>query len=118
YYVTSQVVMAANLDEARRLLQEVDLATTTIIEADQRPEVASGSGSINLLEQDDTQTTFETESTSPHLLVWQQTHYPGWQAFVDDQTAQILPANVSFQAVLVPSGKHQVTFRYIPQSLQ
>lgn len=53
-----------------------------------------------------------TESTSPALLVLAQTYYHCWRAFLDGQPVPLWQANFNYQAVEVPSGKHQVVFRY------
>jgi len=50
------------------------------------------------------------------LLVLQQTHYPGWQVFVDGQEQALQKVNGIFQGVFLEPGKHRVLFQYRPQS--
>ena len=52
------------------------------------------------------------------LLFLSQTHYPGWQAFVDGKPTSIHLANFAFQAVEVPVGEHQVELLFRPLSYQ
>ncbi len=52
------------------------------------------------------------------FLVLTDTHYPGWEARVDDSPVEILRANGLFRAVRVAAGRHQVVFEYRPASLR
>jgi hypothetical protein len=47
-------------------------------------------------------------------VVLSDVFYPGWTATLDDQPAQLYPANFAFRAVLVPPGEHRVTFTFEP----
>ena len=59
----------------------------------------------------------KTESAAPSLLVLSENHYPGWQASVDGQRAEILRVNYNQRGVAVPAGKHFVSFVYRPFSI-
>ena len=54
----------------------------------------------------------EIETAAPSLVVVAQTYYHNWHAGVDGQPAQLLRANVAFQAVQVPAGKHKLHLFY------
>jgi len=47
-------------------------------------------------------------------VVLSDVFYPGSIAAIDDQPAQLYPANFAFRAVLVPPGEHRVTFTFEP----
>ena len=51
------------------------------------------------------------------LLVLTDVAAPGWVAEVDGHSRPILPVDLAFRAVGVPSGVHRVVFRYAPASL-
>ncbi|HTD65335.1 MAG TPA: YfhO family protein, partial [Candidatus Limnocylindria bacterium] len=55
----------------------------------------------------------EIETPAPTLLVIAQSYYPAWKATVDDANAPLLRANLAFQAVPVPAGRHRVRVVYI-----
>jgi hypothetical protein len=51
----------------------------------------------------------------PSLLCLDELFYPGWTAKIDGQTTAIHRANVISRAVVVPAGRHTVTFEYRPK---
>jgi hypothetical protein len=54
----------------------------------------------------------EVEAQESSLIVVPQTYYHNWRAIVDNQPALLLRANVAFQAVLVPLGRHHIHLFY------
>ncbi len=56
----------------------------------------------------------EVESPAAGYLVLSDPYYPGWQAEVDGNPAEILRANYAFRAVRVPAGMHRVTMAFTP----
>lgn len=59
----------------------------------------------------------EVEGQGASLLVLLQTYTPDWNATVDGMPVQVLPANVLFQAVQVPAGRHHVRLSYEPAAV-
>ncbi len=49
---------------------------------------------------------------APGLLVLSDSWDSGWQATVDGDHAEVLPANGAFRAVALPAGRHVVEFEY------
>jgi hypothetical protein len=54
----------------------------------------------------------EVEASADSLVVVAQTWYHNWRAEVDGRPVPLLRANVAFQAVQVPAGKHRIHFYY------
>jgi uncharacterized membrane protein YfhO len=54
----------------------------------------------------------ETETVEPCLVVLSQTFYHLWQASVDGKPIPLLRANLAFQALQVPPGKHHIKLVY------
>lgn len=56
--------------------------------------------------------TAEVEAEGATVVVFSQADYHSWQASVDGVPAKIWPANVAFQAVAIPPGRHRVELVY------
>ena len=55
-------------------------------------------------------------SDSDTYLVLSELFYPGWQAYLDGNKAQILRADYLLRAVPLTAGRHNVAFVYRPAS--
>lgn len=51
---------------------------------------------------------------SPAVLVISAVYFPGWQARVDGQPAELLRADGAWQAVSLPAGEHEIELIYRP----
>jgi uncharacterized membrane protein YfhO len=54
----------------------------------------------------------------PSLLVYADTYYDGWRAYVDDREVSIERADHAFKAVRVDPGQHVVRFVFDPLSFK
>jgi len=50
------------------------------------------------------------------FVILNDVNYPGWRVSVDGKARELLTANYLFQAVYVPSGRHEVEFAFRPMS--
>ncbi len=57
-------------------------------------------------------------SERPSFLILKDSYYPGWQAAVNGEPAEIVATNLLFRGVPVPAGESEVVFWYGPQSWQ
>ena len=76
-----------------------------------------GRAGVGLLHYEANALTFEAETDRERLAVFSDIYYPGWQCTIDGEPAQILRADYVLRAVVIPAGKHQIAFRFDPQSL-
>ena len=56
--------------------------------------------------------TIKAEASAPSLVVVAQTYYHNWEVEVDGAPTPLLRANVAFQAVQMPAGKHAIRIFY------
>jgi hypothetical protein len=58
-----------------------------------------------------------TTSVSPSILVLTENFYPGWRAYVDGESAEILRVNYNLRGLQLREGEHVVEFLYRPFSV-
>lgn len=80
------------------------------------PENADPDGSVRVIRFAPEQIDLEVDAATNALVSISMVHYPGWQAFVDGQPAEILRAYGGMIALAVPAGSHQLTLIYQPLS--
>lgn len=61
-----------------------------------------------------TANTIEIQNVTQGRLVLAEINYPGWQAFLDDLPAKIVPAYDILRSVEIPPGNHRVRLEYRP----
>ena len=58
---------------------------------------------------------YECETNSEQLAVFSEIYYPhGWKVSIDGKEAEYFRANYILRAMLVPAGKHEIKFEFIP----
>jgi hypothetical protein len=59
----------------------------------------------------------QTSSTHDAVLFLGEIYYEGWEAYVDGIRTSVHEADLCFRAVALPSGNHDVVFKFEPLSL-
>jgi hypothetical protein len=121
-FVVHEAVVAESDTSALALLRSApDAVYTRVVisgPAVVPPVVGDGDGEVTPIAYAPTETAWSVVTGAGGYLVNTDTYYPGWRAYVDGRPAPLYRANVAFRAVLVPPGRHTVTFRYEPRSLR
>ncbi len=107
------VILEKMFDEDTNLRQTVILEKNPQIESS-----ASISAKIEIIEYSNNHVGIGVETDSESILVLTDNYYPGWKAYVNDIEVEILRANYTFRAIIVPSGKSNVRFVYEPKSFK
>ena len=102
--------------EARRLLRRDPLGPV-VVEGASSPTSAPRSTQVRFRRPTPERVELDVDTPSPATVVVLQPHAPGWEAVVDGRPTEVRPANVLFQSVEVPAGRHRVTLRYEPRSV-
>jgi hypothetical protein len=99
--------------EARRDFQISNRSLRSSKESSLREPFVS---KVYVVDYSPTRVTVETETSQEGYLVFADSYYPGWNAYVDGQKTEILRANYLLRAVTLESGAHTVQFKYEPSS--
>jgi hypothetical protein len=81
------------------------------------PRRFQGEGRVEAFDEQHGRISLTTDGPAEGLLVVTTTWYPGWQAHVDGQEAQILRVNGGFMAIRTPPGRHQVELVFWPTTI-
>jgi uncharacterized membrane protein YfhO len=79
-----------------------------------RPGSQHNNASVEIKDYSPNKVILNINTPSSGILVFSDTFYPGWKAFVDWEETEIMKANTVMRAVIIPRGKHIVKFVYAP----
>jgi hypothetical protein len=91
---------------------------TALLELDgkSRPDLPQGDfkapPEARIVSYEPNRLAIETVADKRAALVLSEVSYPGWEATIDGQPAEILTADYLLRSVILPEGKHRVEMRY------
>ena len=124
WFVTDYVT-AATPDQEIALLGEVDLRTTAVLTQEIPDQVGDDEKGTGNLEQGIIDITsyapnrlkYHYAAPSDALAVFSEIYYPdGWHATVDGEPLELLRADWTLRAALLPAGEHDVEMYFMPDS--
>lgn len=79
--------------------------------------VPDSTASIRLVQYDNDAIRYESNANSDQFAVFSEVYYPaGWNAYIDGKQVPYAKVNYVLRGMKVPSGKHQIEFRFEPAS--
>lgn len=116
-FFVQNIILAKNKQDAINKLfdEKLDLRLTAIIENDNKKMSLvktdfSIFGTATIKEYTPNNVTIETENGGEGFLVFTDSYYPTWHAYIDGKEVSILRTDYNFRGVVVPQGKHTVQF--------
>ncbi len=123
-WFVDKVQYVDNANEEIDALDHILPTETAIVDArfkEQLKSVTEGYkdslSTIRLTEYEPNRLVYETSSAKDGVVVFSEIYYPGWQATIDGQPAEIARADYILRAMNVPAGKHTIEMRFDPKSL-
>jgi Bacterial membrane protein YfhO len=117
-FFVKQVDVARNQTEVFNELNSLqfDAATKAVVEKPISGEVtAPDSTSIQVTDYKSRNISISAYTSSPALLVLSEIYYPaGWKAYIDGNETEIYKTNYVLRSVVVPTGAHEITFKFDP----
>ena len=122
-WLVKEVKLVDRADEEVTSLKSFDPKTTAIVNRSFEKELggfktASAEGEIKLTEYKPNYLKYEaTVNSGSQLAVFSEIYYPkGWKSFIDGKETEHIQANFVLRALVVPSGNHQIEFKFEPES--
>ena len=70
---------------------------------------------ISLVKEQPNHLTYEFSAASERLTVFSEAYYqPGWNAYIDGQSAGHFRTNYMLRGMIIPSGTHTIDFKFEP----
>jgi hypothetical protein len=118
-FVVHQAEVVADDEEAiARLRDPAFAAAQRVLLAGGEPLAGAGTAEAEIVSYTPEEIFVKATTDAPGYLLLTDTFYPGWQATVDGQPAEIQRADLMFRAVRLEPGTHQVVYRYQPASVR
>jgi hypothetical protein len=113
-----------NADEEMKALDSFDPKDTVIIDKREQKKIPftpvfDSSASIQLVLNRNDVMKYSSNAASNQFAVFSEVYYPrGWEAFIDGKESQIVKVNYTLRGLAVPAGKHDIEFRFEPESFK
>lgn len=120
YYFVKKLILGENdqkiLSEIK-LMKYDELKTTGVISKDDwsinGPTQFNNEGSnCRLISYTPNEVVFEAMCREEQFLIINDAYHPNWKAYVDNIQTKIFKVNYLYRGVMVPQGRHRITFVY------
>ena len=116
-WLVEEVISCRSADDEIRRLAKENLAKTALTTESfsQRKFVLDSLSSISLVAYKANELRYKASVSSAAFAVFSEMHYPhGWQAYIDEVEVPHYRVNYSLRGLIIPSGQHDVVFRFEP----
>jgi len=126
FYFVSEIIDVDTLEDAKEILWEeniswehekVDFRNTALVEDIDfgRKKFSTHDSIVDVISYKNNEVSVRTKSKDDSFLVFSDTYYPGWKAYIDDVETRVYRTNGIIKGVYIPGGEHNVVFRYTPR---
>jgi hypothetical protein len=120
FFFVPRAIPVPSVDQALSIIRSPSWRPAESAALEAPPSVVpapGGTGTVRVLAYRLNSIDLRATASSPALLASSEVHYPGWRAFVDGREVPIYFCNVAFRGILVPTGTHQIRFRFVPSTV-
>lgn len=121
-WLINSVKMVENADQEIAAIEKFNPQEQAIVDKRfenliSKKEFNPEGSSIKLTEYQPDYLKYEANLNGEQLAVFSEIYYPkGWNAFVDGKPIEHFRVNYILRAAMLPSGKHEIEFRFRPKS--
>jgi len=120
-WFVKEIVQVSSPTEELKKTGEVDTKSIAVIDnskfkVQDLKLTYDSSSRISLKEFTPPLVKYESQSSTDGLAVFSEIYYPkGWHAFVDGKETEILRVDYVLRALAIPTGKHEIEFKFEPK---
>ncbi len=121
-WMVQSVQWVNNADEAIARVGKVDLRSVAVVDKQfagklkEKQFPLDASARIKLRSYAPNKLVYDFQSRAKQLVVFSEIYYPkGWEVFMDGKQMPYFRADYLLRAMVVPAGKHTLTFRFSPK---
>jgi hypothetical protein len=121
----NNIIKVADVEAAKKILwadpgsdtmASFDPGKTALVE---NPEFTNASfdtrgAQIQILQYKDSKIVLKTQSPQDGYLVFSDSYYPGWKAYIDKIETKIYRTDGVIKGIYVPAGNHEIIFNFLP----
>ena len=122
-WLVDRVSLVENADAELQAIKTTDIKEEAVVDrrfADMLPitETQGSAGdTIYLTSYEPNMLSYSSELATARIAVFSEIYYEhGWKAYIDDMPAEHFRTNFVLRGMILPAGKHTVTYRFEPQS--
>lgn len=122
-WFVKELKWVANPDSEISALSNFDPAGTAIVDQKWQKDVNANAfkfdstATIKLKSYKADELAYKAQTSSPQFTVFSEIYYPkGWNAYVDGKLTPHLSVNYVLRAMIIPAGKHDIVFKFEPES--
>lgn len=79
--------------------------------------VADSTARLNFIFNKNDSIRYNSLANAPQFAVFSEVYYDrGWKAYIDNKNAPIIKTNYALRGLFIPAGKHDIVFRFEPES--
>jgi len=119
-WIVKGIKYVRNADEEMKALDSTNIRDTAVIQ--EKYKLASlptfdSTATIRLVEYLNDKLKYDFNASSNQFVVFSEIYYPrGWNAYLDGTKTDYIKVNYVLRGMAIPKGKHQIEFRFEPQS--
>ncbi|MHB1275699.1 MAG: YfhO family protein [Candidatus Humimicrobiaceae bacterium] len=125
----SNIIKVANIEDAKKILWEdsgssngesFDPRKAALVE---NPQFTNDSfdtkgAQLQILQYKNNKIVLSTESSQDSYLVFSDSYYPGWKAFIDKNETKIYRTDGVIKGIYIPAGNHEIIFSFLPTNFR
>ena len=120
FYFVSNIVNVKNLAQAKEVFCDKDFnpSVAAVVENYDNAKTEFKDYQNNgyeVIEYKNNSVLLKIKMEEEGFMVFSDTYYPGWKAYIDDIETDIYKANGILKGILVSQGEHEIKFSFLPK---